>query len=62
MMEGIEPELPSAIEELYYKFLLRIKGETSLSSASVKDFGEYVPGASEVIIDGQRYEWVDFED
>jgi len=62
MMEGIEPELPLTLDDAYYAFMARIHGNVSFSSASLKDFGEYIPGASEVVIDGQRYEWVDFED
>jgi len=62
MMEGIDPELPPELSNAYHAFMLRIHGDIGCSSASIKDFGEYIPGVSEVIIDGQRYEWVDFED
>jgi hypothetical protein len=62
MMEGLEPKLPKAIEESYYLFLNRIQGSPRLSSESVLKVGRYVPGASEEVIDGVRYEWVEFED
>ncbi len=62
MMEGLEPELPKSIQEIYFQFLNRIQGSTDLSSTSVKTHGRYVPGASEEIKDGKRYEWVEFED
>ena len=62
MMGGLEPELPEGIREIYFRFINRVRGEPSLSSASVIEYGQYVPGASEEIKDGDRYEWVEFED
>lgn len=62
MMEGMAPELPGRVEELYFRFLNRIQGSPNLSSYSVVVHGHYVPGASEEIIGGERYEWVIFED
>jgi hypothetical protein len=62
MMEGIEPELPTAIEEVYFQFINRIQGSPTLSSASFIESGKYEPGKSEQIIEGKRYEWVYFED
>lgn len=62
MMEGLESELPDAIQDMYFQFLNRIQGSPNLSSASVTIHGRYVPGASEEIRDGRRYEWVEFED
>jgi hypothetical protein len=62
MMEGLEPELPDTIQDMYFQFMSRIHGSPDLSSASVITHGRYVPGASEEIINGDRYEWVEFED
>jgi len=60
IMEGMEPDLPEGIQDLYFQFLSRIKGRASVSSTSVDENGRYIP--DEVEINGQRYEWVEFED
>jgi hypothetical protein len=62
MMDGLEPELPEKIREMYFRFINRIQGAPHLSSASVIKYGHYVSGACEEIRDGDRYEWVEFED
>jgi len=62
IMEGYDPELPAVIQELYFVFMNRIQGSPALSSVSVVEQGHYVPGASEEVIGGERYEWVIFED
>ena len=61
IMEGLEPDLPIGLEEMYFQFMCRIQGSPSLSSASIKQFGHYVPGAAEEIVNGIRFEWVNFE-
>lgn len=62
MMDGMLPRLPKRVESLYFAFLSRIKGTPELSSCSTLEGGKYDPGASQVIIDGEKYEWVIFED
>jgi len=60
ILDGLQPNLPNNASSLYSRFLLRIKGSARLSSKSVDAEGYYIP--DEVMIDGQRYEWVEFED
>lgn len=62
MMDGLEPELPEKIREMYFRFINRLQGAPHLSSVSVIKYGHYVQGASEEIKDGIHYEWVEFED
>jgi hypothetical protein len=62
IVEGYDPELPAGIQELYFVFVNRIQGSPALSSMSVVEQGHYVPGASEEVIGGERYEWVIFEE
>lgn len=60
-MEGLEPDLPEMAKQFYSPFMTRIIGFASLSSALAKGNRSYDEKAGEVIIDGKRYEWVDFE-
>lgn len=62
MDEGLLPWLPEQFLERYVRFLARIEGAVELSSCSTIEGGGYIPRASEEIIDGDRYEWVIFED
>lgn len=62
VLEGILPELPPQLKLPYFRFLARIQGSASVSSASTIERGSYEPGTAEVGIDGERYEWVVFED
>jgi hypothetical protein len=55
--EGFEPELPPVLAELYYRFMNRIRGN---STCGLKDIKDYKPELVEK--DGQCYEWVEFED
>lgn len=57
MMEGLSPELPEELQELYFGFVNRIRGS---SICGLKDIRDYKPEI--VVKDGQRYEWVEFED
>ncbi len=63
MMEGLEPWLPEGISELYFGFMIRIAGTAHISAPSYLKTGnimDYVPDIVEK--DGERYEWVEFED
>lgn len=62
MNEGILPMLPNKLMGRYAQFFIRIKGDPTVSSCSVAETGSYEPSVSEVVIDGERYEWVIFED
>jgi hypothetical protein len=57
MMEGLLPELPKALQELYFVFVNRIRGS---SICGLKNINDYKPEF--VVKDGQRFEWVEFED
>ncbi len=63
MEEGFEPWLPEPLSEMYFTFLGRVRGVAHLSAPSylkTHDIMDYVPEIVEK--DGQRYEWVEFED
>ena len=62
IIEDIEQDLPNGIQELYFQFMNRIQGSPALSSMSVIEHGHHIPGACEEIINGERFEWVMFED
>lgn len=62
MLEGHLPWLPNDFLMIYARFLKRIQGSADLSSCSTLDTGTYISGASEEVINGERFEWVVFEE
>ncbi len=63
MLEGLAPRLTEAFSQVYSRFMNRIAGSPTRSSPLVVQSGDssdYVPDV--VVRDGERYEWVEFED
>lgn len=55
MLEGVLPELPQPLLGPYARFVRRITGAARFSIISPSD-------GQEEVIDGERYQWVTFED
>lgn len=63
MLEGLSPMLGEEFRAFYSAFMVRVGGSPVWSSPSylrTGDSSDYVPDV--VIKDGERYEWVEFED
>lgn len=61
MEEGLLPWLPLEFQNLYGRFLGRARGDPTISSPATIEGRRYNRQEWEEIIDGERYEWVVFE-
>ncbi len=62
IIDGLELDLPLGIQDLYFRFLTRIKGAPPAypPNTLVGEDGRFVPDKTDA--NGKRYRWVEFED
>ena len=63
MLEGLAPRLTEVFSQVYCRFMNRIAGSSTWSAPSVIRTGNSSDYVADIVIkDGERYEWVEFED
>jgi hypothetical protein len=63
MLEDLTPMLTDAFRTVYSKFIVRIHGHPMPVAPSFRETGDALSYIPEIVEqDGDRYEWVEFED